>query len=719
MRSMYTRNPDYRIKNRREWNINYMNRFVHNNSQLIVYDDGSFAVYPVENEDVNQRYVTGYPNFEVNLSGGKQIMLNKAGFQLVDLRETGQIVFLTYRCDQRKLQVEVTIDFSKGRNVYTQKNRITNLGDDTIRLTRFSSAVVDTVGVSSDTQKWFEKNLRFHICHNKWQGEGQWKSYTAQELGLYPATTHEWERAVYRLQSTGSWSTANFYPLILVEDPDSELCWFMELEGSHHWMMKLAAYGGYEKTRLTIEATGCEEANGNWYYDLKAGESYTTERAFFGVVHGGFEECVSELNDFKRADTIGICQRVTPPVVFNDYMDCVWGRQEPELLLPLIEEAARVGCEIFCIDGGWYENRKGSGLGDWEAKKQNFSKISIEEVIQVISDHGMIPGIWFEWEACSDTADGFSLEDDCILKRHDSAVGETRCFYNFKSRKVREYLKDRVRHFYQAGVRYIKNDYNQSLGVGCTNNYNGESPAQGLIENCNAFYEFIDEIYTEFPGLIIENCGSGALRSDNKTLRYFSLQSVSDQELYQNNPSIVMGSLAQYPPEKAAIWSYPYPVMLPEVRTFQISDEYRARMADGRQTAFNMITAMMGDLYLSGRIDLCDEFNSGLIKSAIALYKKNRNDIPVSRPIYPLGMHGINQKEVAALGLLAKDKLMLAVWNLTENDQDIAIDLTKWILAGSAITDVYAHTAVNAAIDNGVLSCHLESNAAVYLGIDL
>lgn len=107
---------------------------------------------------------------------------------------------------------------------------------------------------------------------------------------------------------------------------------------------------------------------------------------------------------------------------------------------------------------------------------------------------------------------------------------------------------------------------------------------------------FIENLYQEFPNLMIENCGGGALRSDHKTLRHFALQSTSDQELYENNPSILMGSLLQYPPEKAGVWSYPYPVMYEEAADFKLTDEYIARMADGRQTAFNMITAMMGVL---------------------------------------------------------------------------------------------------------------------------
>ena len=396
----------------------------HNDTSLVVYDNGSFTVYSSKVKNLEQKRLTGRPNFEVNLFGGKQIFLDETGFRLIHMTEENKKVVFKYVCSYRKIEVEVTLDFSKGRNVFSQTNKITNLGEETIRLTRFSSAFMEDIGNDGTTKAWYEKDsLKIYICHNKWQGEGQWQAYTPQELGIYPVTTHGWEREAYRIQSVGSWSTANYYPFIIVEDQEAGLSWFMELEGSHSWMMKLAAYGGYENPQLTLEATGCEEANGNWFYDLKPKESYSTERAFLGVTDGGFEEAAAELLAFKREDSLIPSDRKVLPVVFNDYMDCVWDKQSPELLIPLIEAAAAVGCEVFCIDGGWCENKNGSGLGDWLAKKEDFSKISLETVIRKILDCGMTPGIWFEWEACSDTADGFMMEPDCILKRHGAPVG--------------------------------------------------------------------------------------------------------------------------------------------------------------------------------------------------------------------------------------------------------------------------------------------------------
>ena len=681
-----------------------MKVFKYDDTKLCVFENGSFSVCRAGDTYLEKKYLSDRPNFEVNLNGGKALLLNEHGFVFQRVEENDRHVFLFYDCVKKGVEVTVELDFSKGKNVVTQKNTIKNYSKKTVRLTRFSSTFLEDIGRTDEENRWYEKEkLKFYICHNKWQGEGQWKSYSASELGIYPTTKHFWERESFRIQSVGSWSTANFYPLVIVEDEEAGQSWFLELEGSHSWMIKLAAYGGYERPQLTMEATGCEETNGNWFYDLSPDRSYHTERAIFGTISGGFEQAAAALHTFKREDSLIRSDKNILPVVFNDYMDCVWEHQNPEALLPLIEQAAKIGCEIFCIDGGWCENENGSGLGDWLPKQKSFSEISLEMVVKKIRECDMIPGIWFEWEACEVTSKGYVPEEDWVLKRHGEPVGESRGFYNFKNQKVRDYLKEKVRFVYDIGIRYIKNDYNQSLGIGCTNNYPGESPAQGLIENCEAFYEFIEELYQEFPELIIENCGSGAMRSDHKTLRYFALQSISDQELYQNNPSILMGSLLQYPPEKAGIWAYPYPVMIDEACDFKLTKAYIARMADGKQTVFNMVTAMMGVLYLSGRIDLCDEKNEELIKEAVCFYKKNRGYIGKSRPIYPLGMHNINQRETAVLGLLSEDKLLLAIWNLKEQTAEIELNLKDWILEQGVIDGVYPKSKKGIIFKKGIL----------------
>lgn len=691
-------------------------------SALIIYPNGQFTV--CGREDVHTfsgKKPSDRANLEINIAGRQRMTLGENGIAYKGLKESESGLELYYECQNMHLQIVTELAFFEGTNVIVQKNRVKNIGNGTVKLTRFSSAFIEDIAYSETIPYYRNDNITVNICHSKWQGEGQWRQYALPELGIYPTTIHDSERESFKINSVGSWSTANFYPLVMIEDKTQERTWFMETEGSHSWYIKVAAYGGYAFPSLSLEACGCDDANGGWYYDLKPDEEYSSERAFFGMTNGGFENAVADLLVFKRADSTVQFDNGIMPVVFNDYMDCIWGCQDPKLILPLVDKAAEAGCEVFCIDGGWCENVGGNkGFGDWLPKSAFYDMQGLKEIADYIQAKNMIPGIWLELEACSDNAYGYKMDENSVLKRYDTAIGGWRGFYNFSNPKVCEYLIHRVEALYNIGFRFIKNDYNASIGIGATNNYDGDSPAEGAIVSANAFYDFVDALYKKFPELVIENCGSGALRCDNKMLRRCFLQSTSDQEFYYNNPSIVMGSMAVMPPEKAGIWSYPFPGMYPYVNgeyvPFAPDSEYYDRMKDGKETVFNMVTAMTGFLYLSGRIEFCDEKNFALVKEAVDFYKNIRKYISVSRPVFPLGMVGINEKKPAALGLLSDNKLLLAVWNLTDEEKTVELPLEEYVHSEIVVNSVYPAQAKYSVLGRTV-SLKLSSLEAAYLEI--
>lgn len=675
-------------------------------NKITVRENGQFSV----SDGINVAPQTNRPNFEINIDGSPCIELDKMTFG--GGTESDGVLVLTYTYGE-KLSVSVRLEDIGGAVVQT--NTVKNISESDVNLTRFSSSAVNGIAYSPDVP-WYKKDIKVHICHSKWLGEGQWREYSPSDLGLYPGSVHSWERASYRITSIGSWCTGNFYPLVIAEDKTDKRAYFIATEGAHSWELKLTGYGGYAAPALEVEATSCDEGIGYWHYTLRPNESYTAERAIYGAVDGGFEEAAARYVEFCRADSTAL---PFMPLVFNDYMDCIWGLQKPEYIIPLIDASAEVGCEYFCIDGGWCKNKDGPGNGDWIPKAEYYSETSLADLADMIKKKGMIPGIWFEFDACSGNAELLKEDPDAVIRRYGNPVGRygSSFFYNFCNERVCEYLTSVVGKYYDMGYRYIKNDFNKSAGIGCTNNYSGDSPAEGLIENADAFYRFIDGLYEKFPGLVIENCGSGALRSDNKTLRRFTLQSTSDQELYINNPSIAMGSAAVMPPEKAGIWVYPYPTVLGKHEDFVATDEYKQERADGKETVFNLVTGLMGVMYLSGRIDRCDGVNLGLIKEGVAIYKEIREYTPSCRPIYPTGHHRINAEEVASFGLLGEGRLMLAVWNTSNKAEEVKINLGRYIDSGYRIKRTFSHADTGVSLDKETLHATVPDRGALWVEI--
>ena len=519
-------------------------------------------------------------------------------------------------------------------------------------------------------------SILVHYCISRWQGEGQWRTATPEDLGVYVATGHGWERAWMRFDSVSSWSTATYYPILIIEDKKKNECWFFEHEGGDSWFIELYGYGGASIECLSVKIGGADERSG-FVKKMQAKESYEAASNVYGVVSGGFEDAIRALTKYKRDSSLVKCGC---PLVFNDYMNCNWTNESEQTLLPLIDKAAEVGAEIFCLDDGWQESQ-----GIWYSADEKFGENGLRGIFDHITEKGMKIGVWFEFETVPLRVAQMLGTDDCFLFRNDSLVAPNRPLANMRSERLVAYLNERVDALYKMGVRFIKNDHNNAEYIGTT--LYGESAGEGLENNAKAFLAFIDGLIKRYPDLIIENCASGAMRSDNGTLQHFNVQSTSDQENYIVYTSIVSGSLALMPPEKAGIWCYPYPLVFDERERLELCEAAVKSFADGEQTVFNVVNGFMGCMYLSGKIHQADEYNFSLLREGIALYKKFRHFIKQSYPVFPRGMIRLSNRTYNVVGLINEEntELLLAVWNLSDTAQEVEIDLGKYAMTNCRI----------------------------------
>ncbi len=604
-------------------------------------------------------------NTSVRFGAGEQVALRGvspwetsdfAAFGCCEETENG--FFVNYLTESKTAKITEEVAFVGGTKCLIQRTRVTNTSEMPLALSRLASSTHFICG-----NPWEEGRFIVYTCINRWQGEAQWQARSLIGLGLYPATTHPWEKCVFRIASYGSQSTSEFYPIVVVEDKKLGMAYFFECEGSENRFIEINVYGGFVADGFTVTLGGADEETG-FKKRLAAGESYISSPSVFGAVKGGFDDAIAELIRYKRLSS---AVPAYPAVTFNDYMNCGWARPTREKLIPLIDAAANAGAEVFCIDDGWAKQ------GIWKPLDENFGEGRLKSVIDYILSKGMRAGLWFEFERTSYEAAPLIGDENYLLRRDGEIIAPHRPKLNLRCRAAVEFLLKAVDDVYKTGVRFIKNDHNNAELIGC--NEAGESPAEGLKAQEKAFYDFITELHRRYPDLEIENCGSGAMRSDNGTLRLFSLQSTSDQEDYRLYPSIAVGSLALMPCEKAGIWSYPYPLTFDNIASGVIPQADLISFADGGQTEFNMVTAMVGRLYLSGRIDLCDDKNAALIREAIAVYKSYRDTLSSRHPQFPVGFKPITDRTHNAVVLAGETDAIAAVWGL--NDTRVTIGLGK------------------------------------------
>ena len=585
-----------------------------------------------------------------------------------------------------------------GISACRQTTTVTNMGDAPLVIDNLSSVFVSNIG--QEGRAWYDKRFVVHYAHSTWQGEGQWRSAYLEDLGVYPTYNHG-HQTKFAIRSTGTWTTSQYHPILMLEDTALGETWYFEIHATTGWYMEINAKGYKEDTSLCVYASASYEKNDGFYAILQKGQSYTTCPAVWGKVKGGFEEAVAELTTYRRLTYHTAFPTGVVPAHFNDYMNCLWANPTRDKLIPLIDAAHDVGAEVFCIDAGWFWNGNpdvhwAETLGDWEANDTLFGEGGLQGIIDYIKSKGMLPGVWLEIETLHLSSHFAQKHPEALLTRHGYPIGNPTSSLDFRSPVARAHIMKVFDRLYDMGVRFVKNDYNHSVGISADST---DKQANGVLymqEHTQAFLAFVDEVMEKHPGLMIENCGSGAMRCDHANLSHFHVQSTSDQEYFDRYPSIIQGMLSCMPPERAGIWAYPYPIdfhqypQYPNIEPAPQGEAYDG-IASPWQTAFNMVNGLMGCMYLSGRICYADDNGKALIADAMALYKKNREIVMEALPVYPTGMVRLSYTGFATLGLLhtGANKLLLAVWRAGGAENSTTIDLSKYLQPTANLVNVY------------------------------
>jgi len=442
-------------------------------------------------------------------------------------------------------------------------------------------------------------------------------------------------------------------PMAMAENTELGLTWFWQIEHNGSWYWEISNVSARDNNADDVYAYlgGPDDLHSAAWKSLKPGETYESVPVAVGCVRGGFGEGVEALTRYRRVG----CEKPRPvnlrcPVIFNDYMNCLWGDPTEAKELPLIAAAAKTGCEYFVIDAGWYADLHedwSPTIGAWEPSATRWPH-GLKFVLDQIRQAGMIPGLWLEPEVAGQKSLLARKPDNWFFVRHGKRVlKNSRFLLDFRNPQVRTYLDQVIaRVVNEYGASYIKMDYNVDSLQGTE--LNADSFGQGLLDHNRAHLDWLDSVLDRYPELVIENCGSGGGRMDYAMLSRLQLQSMTDQEDYLKLPAILVGASAAVLPEQLAIWSYPL------------------ANADAEQASFNMVTAMMCRIHQSGRLDSLASAASTQITEGLRIYKEIlRKHIPAAVPFYPLGMSDVtNSKTPVALGMRSPQQTLVAVWRI-------------------------------------------------------
>ena len=560
------------------------------------------------------------------------------------------------------LEVETHYLLYGSANAVSSFNIVKNISDKPITITFVSSFHQFGVLPINDISTYL------YQATNSWHEEAQWQKHKLFDLGIFNGNGFTSMKR-YCLNNTGSWSTKEYLPMLVLENKRKNSATLIQVENNGSWHIELGDFVG----QLYLSASGPEFNDSQWLKTLEPNDSFESVHSTLSFGKD-FEETVQEITKARRLMRRQSDDLEKLPVIFNDYMHALWDTQTTETILPLVDVAASVGCEEFCIDAGWFA--KGADwwsiLGIWKEEPSNFPNGGLKYVIDYIKSKGLKAGLWIEIEAVGvdspilkEMKDGWLFQTKGINK-----VNNKRYQLNFANPEVYQYafnVIDELMRLYN--LDYLKIDYNVDSGPG--SDYQSDSLGDGLLKHNRAYIRWLNEVMDKYPHLTIENCGSGGCRMDYEMLKYCPIQSTSDQTNYRKYPYLACNVFTACTPEQAAVWSYPL-------------NDHEKIMPSNEVVVMNMCNAMLGRIHLASFIYKLPKHQLDLIREGIKYYKSLVNFKKTALPIYPKGTAKFFDKEVVG-GLINKNKIILGVWNTSGKPRNIKINLSKYVVKDAVV----------------------------------
>lgn len=436
---------------------------------------------------------------------------------------------------------------------------------------------------------------KVHRMQSFWSAEGKLRTETIEDLHLEPS----WNRCATRVEKFGNLGTMpvrKYFPFVALEDSESGRVLGISLYSPSSWQMELLCK---ESEELTVVGGIADRDFGHWTKTVAPGESFTAPKAI--VAEGeSIYDVTSRLAAAQKPDISQIDTDMG--IVFNEYCT-TWGNPSFENVKRIADRLKGKSVKYLVIDSGWYGegNSWWTTIGDWNVNQQKFPG-GMKPIADYIRSCGMIPGLWFEYEAVTKDSKYYNCSE-YLIKRDGVplTVGDRR-FWDMENEWVINYLSECViKLLKDCGFGYLKVDYNDTLGMGCDGD---ESMGENLRRKVEASKAFFRRIKAEIPDIVIENCSSGGHRLEPSMMELCSMASFSDAHETTSIPLIAANMHRVIKPSQSQIWAV-----------------LRARDDDSR-IYYSLCSTLMGRMCLSGDIYDLSEHQWALVDKGMEFYRK-------------------------------------------------------------------------------------------------
>lgn len=269
-------------------------------------------------------------------------------------------------------------------------------------------------------------------------------------------------------------------------------------------------------------------------YNLQKGELFVTPSFLFTYSNEGTGPMTRNFHHWalKYGLKNGFGER---SVLLNNWEATYFDFNE-EKLVGIIDDAAKMGFELFLLDDGWFgkkypRNNDNAGLGDWTTNTDKLPH-GIPFLINECRKRGIKFGLWVEPEMVNPKSELYEKHPDWVIAQpfRERTEQRNQLILDLSNPAVQEFVYQTIDGILSEnkGIDYIKWDCNRYVFNGGSQYLSANNQGHLYIDYPRNLLKIMKRISEKYPDVAFMACSGGGGRIDYGSMRYFNEYWISD-----------------------------------------------------------------------------------------------------------------------------------------------------------------------------------------------
>ncbi|MFC5630226.1 MULTISPECIES: alpha-galactosidase [Streptococcus] len=508
-----------------------------------------------------------------------------ASFATVDEAET---LIITLEDSLLNLEVELFYTIFKNQDIIARSSRLINCGNQNLIVEKVASLQIDFVAKDFDVISLPGAYANERHMERETIGYGI-KTYSSKR----GTSSHHMNPFLVLADKKTDEFTGDSYGFHLVYSGNHSF----EVEKDHISQVRLVA--------------GINDYGFEWH--LGAGESFQAPEVLMTYSENGLNGMSQNFHHIIRDNVVRSKHRNKErPILVNNWEATYFDFNE-EKLHPIVDEAKKMGIEMFVLDDGWFGHRNDdqSSLGDWQVWEDKFPN-GLKHFADYVHKQGLKFGLWFEPEMISKDSNLYRSHPDYLMQipGREPSPSRSQFVLDMGRKDVQDAIFTQLKLLLDEGyIDYIKWDMNRHLSdihsLALIPNRQGEAGHRYVL----GVYALLEKITSTYPDILFEGCSGGGGRFDLGWAYYMPQSWASDNTDALARLTIQYGTSLAYPISMMTS----HVSAVPNHQTGRVTTlEARAHVAMSGVLGYELDLTKMSD---SDKVDVIEQ---------IASYKKIR-----------------------------------------------------------------------------------------------